>query len=109
MFMSIKSIVAGGVCAGLLFGAAALAEPKAQPATSEKAPATWAPPAEIAPKAAPPATDGAAAPSSAATPAPAAPPAKSKADKQKDCRAQADAKGLHGNERKQFRAECEKQ
>lgn len=98
MFMSIKSIVAGAASAGLLFVAAALAEPKAPTAPSEKAPADWAPPAEIAPKAAPAASG----PSEAAAPGGAA-------DKGKDCHAQAKAKGLHGKARRQFEADCAKQ
>lgn len=60
---------------------------------------------------------GAAFAQTSATPAPAAPAAaapampKAKAPmtaKAKECSAQADAKGLHGAERKKFRAACKK-
>jgi hypothetical protein len=72
----------------------------------------WQPPAEIAPKSA-----AAATPPSAAAPeqAPAARTVeapklaetpKSKEAKVKDCKAQSAAKGLHGQERKKFLAEC---
>jgi len=106
MFTSIKSIAAGAVCAGLFFGAA-LAEPKTS-APAGAAPTTWAPPAEIAPKAAPAATPApsAEAPAAAAPPAPSAAAPKTHAEREKDCRAQADAKGLHGKERKQFKSDC---
>lgn len=106
MFTSVKCIAAGVLCASLSFGAA-LAEPKT-PAPAGSAPTVWAPPAEIAPKAAPAqaAAPSAEAPAAAAQPAPAAPAAKTHAEREKDCRAQADAKGLHGKERKQFRSEC---
>ncbi|MGD9658815.1 MAG: PsiF family protein [Methylocystis sp.] len=106
MCKSVKCIAAGVVCAGISFGAA-LAEPKT-PAPAGNAPTTWAPPAEIAPKTAPaealaPSVE---APAAAAQPAPAAPAAKSHAEKEKNCRAQADAKGLHGKERKHFKSGC---
>jgi hypothetical protein len=77
-----------GICAvvvGLSIGGGAFAETK------------WAPPAEIAPKAA-----EAAAAASPATPA--APV--SKQEKEKACAEQAAAKGLKGKAKKQFRAEC---
>ncbi|MGJ0621454.1 MAG: PsiF family protein [Methylocystis sp.] len=107
MFTSVKCIAAGVLCASLSLGAA-LAEPKS-PAPAGNAPTTWAPPAEIAPKAAPAAeapAPSAETPAAAAQPAPAAPAAKTHAEKEKDCRAQADAKGLHGKERKHFRSDC---
>lgn len=106
MFTSVKSIAAGVLCAGLSLGAA-LAEPKS-PAPAGNAPTTWAPPAEIAPKAAPAEAPApkAEAPAAATQPAPAAPVAKTHAEREKDCRAQADAKGLHGKERKQFKSGC---
>ena len=103
MFTNMKSIAAGVICATLSFGAAALAEPKAS-----DAPAAWAPPAEIAPKSAAP-TEAAAssteAPAAAAQPKSAA-PARTHAEREKDCRTQADAKGLHGKERKHFKSDC---
>ena len=48
------------------------------------------------------------------TPAPAATPAPAKTEKPRsaaslECSKEADAKGLHGKERKKFRAECKKQ
>jgi hypothetical protein len=106
MFTNRKCIAAGVLCASLSFGAA-LAEPKTS-APASAAPTTWAPPAEIAPKAAPAVAPApsAEAPAAAAQPASIAPTAKTHAEKEKDCRAQADAKGLHGKERKQFRSEC---
>ncbi|MBM3552244.1 MAG: hypothetical protein FJX45_10840 [Alphaproteobacteria bacterium] len=106
MFTSVKCIAAGVVCASLSLGAA-LAEPKS-PASAGNAPTTWAPPAEIAPKAAPAETPPpkAETPAAAAHPAPAASGAKTHAEREKDCRAQADAKGLHGKERKQFKSDC---
>jgi len=102
MFTNRKCIAAGVLCASLSFGAA-LAEPKTPAAST-----TWAPPAEIAPKAAPAVAPApsAEAPAAAAQPASIAPAAKTHAEKEKDCRAQADAKGLHGKERKQFRSDC---
>ncbi|MCQ4188348.1 PsiF family protein, partial [Methylocystis suflitae] len=45
------------------------------------------------------------APAAAAQPASAA-PARTHAEREKDCRAQAEAKGLHGKERKHFKADC---
>jgi hypothetical protein len=36
----------------------------------------------------------------------AAKPKKERTEKSKECSAQADAKGLHGKERKKFRSEC---
>ncbi|MGZ9115773.1 MAG: PsiF family protein [Methylocystis sp.] len=101
-----KNIAAGVICASLSFGAAALAEPKASAPTT--APTAWAPPAEIAPKSAAP-TEAAAssteAPAAAAQPTSAA-PARTHAEREKDCRTQADAKGLHGKERKHFKSDC---
>ena len=49
----------------------------------------------------------------AATPAPKMAPAEKKAEKPRtaaslECSKQADAKGLHGKERKKFRSECKK-
>lgn len=104
MFTSMKCIAAGVLCVSLSFGAA-LAESKT-PAPA--APTTWAPPAEIAPKATPAVAPApsAEAPAAAAQPASPVPGAKTHAEREKDCRAQADAKGLHGKERKQFRSEC---
>jgi cytoskeletal protein RodZ len=106
MFTNMKSIVAGVLCASLSFGAAALAEPKASASTD--APTAWAPPAEIAPKSAATAAapaPSAEAPAAAAQPASAA-PARTHAEREKDCRAQADAKGLHGKDRKHFKTDC---
>ncbi|MBM3564280.1 MAG: hypothetical protein FJX48_14360 [Alphaproteobacteria bacterium] len=62
----------------------------------------------MAPKAAPAATPApsAEAPAAAAPPAPSAAAPKTHAEREKDCRAQADAKGLHGKERKQFKSDC---
>ncbi|MGD9542554.1 MAG: PsiF family protein [Methylocystis sp.] len=101
-----KCIAAAILCAGVFTGAA-VAEPKTS-TPGGNAPTTWAPPEEIAPKTAAPAE--APAPSAeapaAAQPANAAPVSKTHAERQKDCRAQADAKGLHGKERKHFKAEC---
>jgi hypothetical protein len=53
------------------------------------------------------------APAPAAAPAATAAPAAKKADKPRtaeslECSKQADAKGLHGKERKKFRSECKK-
>ena len=88
--MKVKCV--GQICvfAGMMIASSALAQQ------------TWAPPAEIAPKVAP------AAP--AQTPVAQKPTvaAETPKSKSKDCRAQADAKGLHGKARKAFRAECEK-
>ncbi|PPD10313.1 MAG: hypothetical protein CTY30_10435 [Methylocystis sp.] len=106
MFTSMKNIAAGVICASLSFGAAALAEPKASAPTT--APTAWAPPAEIAPKSA--ASSDAPAPSAEAPAAAAQPtsaaPARTHAEREKDCRMQADAKGLHGKERKHFKSDC---
>jgi hypothetical protein len=45
----------------------------------------------------------------ASTPAPAAPAnAAAKAAKSKECSKEADAKGLHGKARKEFRAKCKR-
>lgn len=78
---------------------------------------TWAPPHEIAgaapvPAAASPAPEPAkpapiAAAAATGAEKPAAGPEDKKA-KSKDCSAQADAKGLHGKERKKFREACKK-
>jgi len=106
MFTNMKSIAAGVLCASLSLGAAALAEPEASAPTD--APIAWAPPAEIAPKSAAPAdapAPSAEAPAAAAQPASAA-PARTHAEREKDCRAQADAKGLHGKDRKHFKTDC---
>jgi hypothetical protein len=103
MFTNMKSIAAGVICASLSLGAAALAEPKAP-----DAPTAWAPPAEIAPKSAAPTeapAPSAEAPAAAAQPTSAA-PARTHAEREKDCRAQADAKGLHGKDRKHFKTDC---
>ncbi|HEY8126913.1 MAG TPA: PsiF family protein [Methylocystis sp.] len=107
MFKNMKSIAAGVICASLTISAAALAEPKASASTD--APTAWAPPAEIAPKSAATAAapaPGAEAPAAATQPASAAPGAKTHAEREKDCRAQAEAKGLHGKERKHFKVDC---
>lgn len=113
MFTNMKSIAAGVFCASLSLGAAALAEPEASAPTD--APTAWAPPAEIAPKSAAPAdapAPSAEAPAAAAQPASAtaqpasAAPARTHAEREKDCRAQADAKGLHGKDRKHFKTDC---
>jgi hypothetical protein len=104
MFTSMKNIAAGVLCASLSFGAAALAETKAP-----DAPTAWAPPAEIAPKSAAPSdapAAGAEAPAAAAQPTSAAPAARTHAEREKDCRTQADAKGLHGKDRKHFKTDC---
>ncbi|PWB79027.1 MAG: phosphate starvation-inducible protein PsiF [Methylocystaceae bacterium] len=103
--MTIKSVMSITIAA-LGFGAsAALAQ-------------SWAPPAEIAPAepaavAVAPEPDAGA--KSAAKPAPTAVAAEKPASsaeekkaKSKDCTAQADAKGLHGKERKKFRDQCKK-
>ena len=106
MFTNMKSIAAGVICASLSISAAALAEPKASASTD--ASTAWAPPAEIAPKSAAPAAapaPSAEAPAAAAQPASAA-PARTHAEREKDCRGQADAKGLHGKERKHFKVDC---
>jgi len=83
--VSIKSIVTTGICAAALLAGGALAQ-------------TWAPPAEIAPK--------------SSTPPPAATPAikveEPRKAKEKECSAQADAKGLHKKARKSFLDECKK-
>jgi hypothetical protein len=78
--------------AGVMFASSAMAEQ------------VWAPPAEIAPKA----PQAQAQADTAPAPAAQKPAAESSKNKSKDCRAQADAKGLHGKARKAFRAECEK-
>ncbi len=85
--VSIGKIFALG---GMMFTSSALAQQN------------WAPPAEIAPTVPQAQT--------APTPAPQKPAATAETpkNKDKDCRAQADAKGLHGKARKAFRAECEK-
>ena len=88
--MSIKSVVTIGVFAGLLLGGSALAE------------TTWAPPTEIAPKAAPSAAPAAGEPAAAKP----AEPAEAKKDKEKECKDKADAQGLHGKARKKFNADC---
>ncbi len=75
--------------AGMLFSSSAFAEQ------------TWAPPAEIAPKAPQAQADPVQPPTMQK-------PAAEPKIKGKDCRVQADAKGLHGKARKDFRAECEK-
>lgn len=77
-------------------------------ASSAMAQQNWAPPAEIAPKA--PQAQAETAPAAAPAPAAQKPAAtaEDRANKKKECRAQADAKGLHGKARKAFRAECEK-
>lgn len=100
MFMSIKSAAVASASICLLFGASALAE--------QKAPQTWAPPAEIAPKAAPtaPGAPAVAAPAAPATPA--LKPDEARREKEKSCQGQADAKGLSGKARRQFRADCMK-
>ena len=88
--MSIKSIVTTGICAAALLAGGALAQ-------------TWAPPAEIAPKSS---TPPPAAPPPAATPAIKVEDARKA--KEKECSAQADAKGLHKKARKSFLDECKK-
>jgi hypothetical protein len=106
MFTSMKCIAVGVLCAGLSFGAARAESTAPSPAGAS--PTTWAPPAEIAPKAAPTAAPApnVEAPAAAAQPASAAPATKTHAERERDCRAQADAKGLHGKERKQFKSGC---
>ncbi|QGM48115.1 phosphate starvation-inducible protein PsiF [Methylocystis heyeri] len=74
----------------------------ASPAMAEQ---VWAPPAEIAGKVPQAQAQAETAPAPAAQKPATAEDAKTK---RKDCRAQADAKGLHGKARKAFRAECEK-
>ena len=107
MFTVSRSVVFATVAASLLIGGAAAAQ-TAGHAPKPAAGTTWAPPAEIAPKAQQ-------TPSAGAAPVAAAPAADSaakadagKPDKAKDCGVQADAKGLHGKARKKFRADCEK-
>jgi hypothetical protein len=77
----------------------------------------WKPPQEIAPKAeaeapsapAAPAAQPAAAPAKAGEPKKAEPMSpEAKKAKAKECSDQADAKGLHGKERKKFRDDCKK-
>lgn len=105
--MSIKRIAAAGAFVGLLFGAAAMAE-TAKTQTAPQTTQTWAPPAEISNKPAAPApaaTPGA--PTASAGAATAAPT--SKADKEKDCVAQAKAKHLRKGPRWSFIEECMKQ
>lgn len=92
MFTRTKNIAAAGVFAGLIFGASAFAQQN------------WAPPSEIAPKAA----DGAESAPAAASPAAAPAAPMSKQEKEKACADQAAAKGLKGKAKKQFRAECMK-
>jgi len=48
-------------------------------------------------------------PAPAATPAPSAKAAKPRMAASLECSKEADAKGLHGKERKKFRSECKKQ
>ncbi|HEX2364913.1 MAG TPA: PsiF family protein [Bradyrhizobium sp.] len=48
-------------------------------------------------------------PAPAATPAPSAKAAKPRTAASLECSKEADAKGLHGKERKKFRSECKKQ
>jgi psiF repeat-containing protein len=48
-------------------------------------------------------------PAPAATPAPSAKTAKPRTAASLECSKEADAKGLHGKERKKFRSECKKQ
>lgn len=109
--MSIKSILAAGAVLGLLFGASALAE-QAKPHAATQAPQSWAPPAEIANKPAASAADaapaggGAPAAAPAATPAPT--PAAVKAEKEKACASEANAKGLRKGPRWSFITECMK-
>jgi len=88
MYISIKKFSLACAIAGLVVGGSAVAE------------TTWAPPAEIAPKA-----QGAGAPDGAA---PAATPAApiTKAEKEKSCADQIAAKGLKGKAKRQFKAEC---
>jgi hypothetical protein len=74
----------------------------AAPAMAEQ---VWAPPAEIAGKVPQAQAQAETAPAPAAQKPATAQDIKTK---RKDCRAQADAKGLHGKARKAFRAECEK-
>jgi hypothetical protein len=93
--MSIKSVLTTAIFAGLALSGAALAEQ------------TWAPPDEIAPKQ--PAAEAAPSPAAPAeAKKPAASAAEPKKDKEKDCKTKADAKGLHGKARQQFRADCVK-
>ena len=96
--MSIKCVVTTGVFAAVLFAGAALAE------------TTWAPPAEIAPnKPSAPSTEAAPSAAPTATPAKTAGSTQDvKAVKARDCKARADAKGLHGKARDKFRADCVK-
>jgi len=95
MYKSIKYFAAASVFAGLLSGASALAQQN------------WAPPAEIAPRAADGAAAvGAATPAAPADATPAAPA--TRAEKEKSCADQAAAKGLKGKAKKQFKAECMK-
>lgn len=97
--MTIKTAISITVFAAGLAASAALAQ-------------SWAPPTEIAPAKPIAAAPAAPAPEQAASAKPApvtvaaekqAPSGDEKKAKSKDCSAQADAKGLHGKERKKFR------
>jgi len=91
--MNMKSVATIALFAGLLVGGSALAQ-------------TWAPPAEIAPKA--PAGETPPAAADQGAPKPAATAAEAKKDKEKECKDKADAQGLHGKARKKFHADCVK-
>jgi hypothetical protein len=108
MSMSITRIAGVGAVVALLFGAPNLA---AEQAKSQAAPQNWAPPAEISGKPAAPAAPGAApsSPAAAGTPTPAPTTATNKADKEKECVAQAQAKGLRKGARWSFIDKCLKQ
>ncbi|MBN9580266.1 MAG: phosphate starvation-inducible protein PsiF [Afipia sp.] len=82
--MKVSSRVATAVALSFLFAGAAFAQTAATPAPA--APAAKTAPAKMAPAKAKPEHSAASV----------------------ECSAQADAKGLHGKERKKFRSECRK-
>lgn len=84
MTMKVSSRVATAVAFSFLFAGAAFAQTAATPAPA--APAAKTAPAKVAPAKAKPERTAASV----------------------ECSAQADAKGLHGKERRKFRSECKK-
>ena len=99
----IKTTLAGFALAALIGAGAAFAQ------ATTPFPVKPAVPAVVAP--AKPAVPAAVAPAKPAAPAAAAAAKPAKADRtaiSKQCSAQADAKGLHGKDRKKFREECKK-
>jgi len=96
--MKVKRIVASVVIAAVAAGSAFAGE------------TVWKPPQEIAPRSEPQAQADPAPVVQPAAPAKTAAPTTPDARRAraKECSAQADAKGLHGKERKKFRDECKK-